>query len=53
MEFVEGIVRCAFYQRKEALENGLTDQGGLTPNRVAEDLEGIIKLMKIFASKKG
>ena len=53
MEFVEAIVRCAFYQRKEALENGINDQGGLTPNRVAEDLESIIKVMKAFASKKG
>lgn len=53
MEFTEGIVRCAFYQRKEALESGIFDQGGLTPNRIAEDVESIIKIMKVFISKKG
>jgi hypothetical protein len=45
-EFVEALVRSAFLQRKESLENGTRDMGGLHPQNIAKDLEAIIKQLK-------
>jgi hypothetical protein len=52
LEFVEALVRVTFLQRKEGLENGMSDLGGLSSMNISKDLEGVIQQMKAHLPRK-
>jgi hypothetical protein len=49
---VEALIRIAFLKRKEGLENGESDLGGLSPANIAKDLEGVIQQIKANLTRK-
>lgn len=53
IEFVEAVVRLAYYKRKQTLEEGPDESGkGLSPHTVVEELDIIVTAMTEYCRRR-